>query len=420
MIINTPKFPTEEAFQFGFESYGNAYLGKDWICDGFNFAVALAHASHAMGRKYCIQEQGVHYPNFYQCILGRSHLAAKSPTLERAVAGVNYIRRNVDPPEMFRVITEINSPEGFRADFATHCEGDEDEPELWYSDGNGVRGFVPCDEFATLLSKSRQKSTEGISVELTRSYNPSDSPLENNTRKDKTFGVDWVINVFACSTLEWYERFITSGDYSSGFLNRFVFYLHEQMPIKARFDPFDGAHLGAWQNMIAGLATESLQHHNPRRYRLSDEAFEVFEGWHDKIYKYLIENVEDTKAEAGARIVSQTLKLSLVYAVLDNKDEISKQHFEAAKAVGEYWGKCAGITVEVIDFDSRSKAERKVFEAIERLTDGKEHCTRRMIRNAINKKYMSSKEMNEALDSLVNADIVCFEHDGKSTKVWIP
>lgn len=103
------------------------------------------------------------------------------------------------------------------------------------------------------------------------------------------------------------------------------------------------------------------------------------------------------------------------------QDKISLECFESAKAVGDYWGRCAGLTINAIDFDQRSKAERMVFEAIERLIEktGKPNCTKRMIRQAINKKSMSSEEMNKALESLVNADIVGYEVDGRSNRIWI-
>ena len=420
MRIQAPEFPSEHAFKFGFDVYAQAYNGIDWICDGFNFAVALATVSHALGRKYVINEQGKHYPNFYQCILGRSHLAAKSPTLDRAVAGIDYIRRNVDPLEMFRIIGDVNSAEGFRAEFATHRDGDENDPELWYSDGNGVRGFLPIDEFGSLLAKSRQSSTEGISVQLTRFYNPSAIPMENNTRKDKTFGQDWVVNVLAASTMEWYERFITTGDYSSGFLNRFVFYLHEQVEIKkARFDPVDVAALGQWQNMTQGMARDSLDHRTPRVFTLSSEAFEAYEAWYLPLIQKLVEG-DDIQIEAAARVSSHTLKLCLVYSVMNGEQgEVSLGCFESAKAVGDYWAKCSGLTVDAIDFDQRSKAERMVFEAVGRVMDKHGSCSKRLLRQAINTKSMSSEEMNKALESLVNADVLGYESDGQSNTIWV-
>ena len=140
MTINVPEFPTELAFQHGFEVFGQAYLDIDWICPAFNFAAALAQASMALGRKYVIAEQGFHYPNFYQVILGRSHLSAKSPTFDRVIKGVDFLKRNIDPPEMIHNITTLNSAEGFKEEFATHVGGDPDNPESWFFDGNGVRG----------------------------------------------------------------------------------------------------------------------------------------------------------------------------------------------------------------------------------------------------------------------------------------
>lgn len=247
--------------------------------------------------------------------------------------------------------------------------------------------------------------------------------MENNTRKDKTYGIDWVVNVLAASTMEWYERFITTGDYSSGFLNRFVFYLHEQVPItSARFTPYDTASVGHWQELLLEMTRNSMQYTIPLTYRLSDEAFEAYEAWYLPLIQKLIDSDGDIEAEAAARISSHTLKLSLVFSIMnDEKDEISLECFESAKAVGDYWGRCAGLTIAAIDFDQRSKAERIVFEAIERLIEktGKPNCTRRDLRRNINSKVMSSEELNKALESLVNADLVGYEADGRSNRIWI-
>ena len=419
MNITPPEFPTEQAFAHGFEVFGNAYNNIDWICPAYNFAVALSHIGVALGKKYIVAEQGQHYPNFYQAILGRSHLAAKSPTLDRAVAGVDFLKRNIDPPECINIVTSLNSAEGFKEEFATHHNGDPDDPEDWFFQGNGVRVFVPVDELATLLSKTRQRATEGIAVELTRLYNPSDIAVENRTRKDKTYGIDWCVNVLGCSTLAWYERFITQGDFSSGFLNRFVFYLHEQMPVKSRFDPIDTSFLGVWQNMIKGLCHRSLALPKPKVYNLSAEAFTEFDKWFTQTYDYLIADPDDVHREAAARIITHVLKLSMVYAITGNTPEITLPQFLSARAVGEYWGKCAGLTLESIEFDRSSKAESIVMKHVKRLLDKNGECTRRQLRQSINSKTMSAEELNRALEALVNADMLFHGVDTNTGKKYI-
>lgn len=420
MNIDAPKFPTDMAFKHNFDAFGDAYLGIDWICPAFNFAVALSQMSIAMGKKYVLKHLGNHYPNFYQVILGRSHLAAKSPTLDRAAEGVDFLKRNVDPPEMINHITEINSAPGLREEFSTHDNGDANTPSPWFYPGNGVRGFITFDELASLLTKSRNSSTEGIPVELTRIYNPSNSPLENNTRQNKSYGEDWVVNIFGCSTLTWYERFITQGDFSSGFLNRFVFYIHEQQPIKSSFDNVDLGSLGLWQKILTSVMQDSIGLGRIKEYTLSDEAFESFDSWYKKIMDYLIEDPDDIKREASARIVSQVLKLSLVYAVLSNvpdNHQVSLESFESAKAVGSYWGKCMGATLDEIEFTRMSKAEKMVMNAVTRVVDTHGECTKRQLRNAINKKSMDSDELNKTLEVLVNADSLIYNETDNGKKI---
>ena len=404
-----PVFPTDAAFQHGFELFGEIYNGIDWICPAYNFAVALAHVSMALGRKYVTDVLGTLYPNFYQMIIGRTHLAAKSPTMERAVEGVYHLKQ-IDPPEIINVIDQINSVESFRQEFGTHEDGDSDKPMDWFTEGNGVRGFLYFDEVGTLLSKTRQRATEGISVELTRLYSPGSTPIVNKAVASKCYGDDWCLNIFGCSTLDWYEKFITQGDFFSGFLNRYVFYLHEQQEVKSIFDPIDLEKLKVWQNVIKSLTVHSLQPINPIRYKLDDAAFESYDAWHQQVYKMLIESPDNIKLNAVARVVSHAVKLSLVYAVMDNAEgdvQIHLKHFESARAVAEYWAQCAGLTLDKIAFDRRSKAEEIVLNTIKRLlqNDG-DSCLRRDVRRAINYKTMSSDEMTRALEALVNAELV--------------
>ena len=195
-------------------------------------------------------------------------------------------------------------------------------------------------------------------------YNPKPMAVENRTRQNKSYGVDWVVNVFGCSTLTWYERFINGDDFSSGFLNRFVFYLHEQQKVKSRFKPVDKTALGLWQEMLKGTCNDSIQLPKPKSFKLSKEAFDEFEVWFYKVYEYLIADPEDVKREASARIIVQVLKLSLVYAVFSNTDEVTKDQFLSAQAVGQYWGRCSGMTLDEMEFDRKAKAEQIVLRAI--------------------------------------------------------
>lgn len=71
------------------------------------------------------------------------------------------------------------------------------------------------------------------------------------------------------------------------------------------------------------------------------------------------------------------------------------------------------MTLDQIDFDRRSKAERYVMEAVEKVLERDSECTRRKLRNAINKKTMSTDELNKTLEALVNANQLEFDTVGK-------
>ena len=409
-----PEFPTKLAFQHGFEAYAGAYLNmNDWICPAYNFAIALGQASTTLGKKVKINELGYHYPNFYQCLVGRSHIAAKSPSINRLRDGIATLQNNTDPPETINIINSVNSAEQLKAEFETHDKGKRDEPYDWYINNNGVRCIIALDELCNLLTKGLQAATSSIPGTIMELYNPSKAPITNKIRSGtNTYGENWSLNIFAATTFQSYEKFIKADDFQTGFLNRFVFYLHEQQPLHSRFNKPDNSFLGTWQDILNGVSRQCMEYEQEREFVLSDEAFEVYDKWYHEIYKELIKNdADDIKTAAVARIITHALKLALVYATFGNSlndDTISLSQFESAKAVAEYWGECMGLTINEMSASRRGQCEKIIIDKIKMLeeTSGKGEVTVRKVRQAINAKSMDSYDFNSALESLITAEQV--------------
>ena len=448
MITATPQFPTILAFQHGLDRYADMWLERDWICPAFNFAAAIGQISMALGKSATTDCLGIQYPNFYQSIIGNSHVAAKSPTLARCLEGIELLREQIDPPERIRPISAINSAEGFREAFNTHTNGDANTPEPWYLDGQGVRAFCHFDELGVLFAKGKQQATSNIPVELTQMYNPSSRVVENSTRQNKSYGIDWVVNIFGCSTMAWFEKYLTEGDFTSGFLNRFVFYLHEPEPFRFEFRKIHQRTFEDWFQVLEdtyrrhALAEMPISYPLDRRATLTDApekfqvifqsqysdawkhyqgktAFQLFEEYAEERYSLMQADPDDIELVAQARVVTQAAKLALVYAAVTGSTSVRPEHAISAIAVSRYWAACSALILKNSDFDRRSKSERIILEKFEeKAEDGL--LSRRRLRQSINGKTMSSEEFNKSFEALVNADQLGFIQMGRKGVAFCP
>ena len=414
VITKTPVFPQSDAFFGRFDLFWQTYGDKCEICPAYHFASALAQASMALGRKVKIAINGEHYPNFYQAILGPTHLAAKSPIRERTANAIsvfhqvegNGSRASGDWIEcsnrvqMFKTVNSVGSVEGLREMLSTHEVSNSRETPLdWYENSNGVRLFLHIDELGSLLGKSQQKATQNITQELTQLYNPSRDPVRNPTRGNPTRADNPVINIFGCTTLEWFEKFLDLDQVLGGFTNRFVFYRHEQQPLKPIFDEPDWNAYNKWRNVLRCLAGDSLEN-EVRKYTFDEKVLEDWKEWYVSMKSPLIEDPDSIESKASVRVTTHAAKLALVYAAVNNKSDDSKIHseaWEAAKAVANYWATVAGLTFQDIDFDRRAKVEQKIRKALNEL-GGK--APRRDLQRKIGNKFCSAEELNRSIDAL--------------------
>lgn len=413
-MTNAPVFPQNDAFFGRFDLLWQAYGNKCEICPAYHFASALAQVSVALGRKVKIAINGEHYPNFYQAILGPTHLAAKSPIRERtanAMSVFHQVEPNGSRPsgdwiecpdrvQMFKTVNSVGSVEGLREMLSTHeCSNGKESPLDWYKDSNGVRLFLHIDELGSLLGKSQQKATQNITQELTQLYNPSRDPVRNPTRGKPTRADNPVINIFGCTTLEWFEKFLDLDQVLGGFTNRFVFYRHEQQPLKPVFDEPDWGAYAKWRNVLCYLAADSLES-EVQKFTFDESVLKDWESWYVSIKAPLVENPDSIESKANVRVTTHAIKLALIYAAMNNNPDDNEVHMEAwnaAKTVAKYWAEVAGLTFQDIDFDRRTKIEQKILKALDGLGG---RASRRELQRKIGNKFCSAEELNRSLDAL--------------------
>ena len=258
LIKKTPEFPKDQAFRCGFDLYWQAYGEKNEVCPSYHFASALAQVSMALGKNYYIDGRvGRHYANWYQALIGTSYIAAKSKVLDDTSDAIRDIFEiNEDACAMYRQTSTFDSAEGIRASFATHDE--KGERLEWYDGTHGMRRFAYIDELRYLFVKAKQSATEGLTPELTKIYK-CPRRLQVETKNKPILAEHPVLNLMGCTTFEWFEESINLSDISGGFLNRFVFYLHEQQPLFPFMDDVNKDAESQWKSVLHAIGRESLK-----------------------------------------------------------------------------------------------------------------------------------------------------------------
>ena len=158
-----------------------------------------------------------------------------------------------------------------------------------------------------------------------------------------------------------------------------------------------------WRETLRQIEREGLM--AERLFDLDAECLENYQEWYIKTKMAALDNPSALEVIAGARLIEHTLKLTLVFSVLQNDDGdnyIHKDAFEAAKAVAEYW---SSVTVKLftsLTFDKTSKLEREIIRVIGQNNGSlKRSELRRKLSGRTN-----TKDLNEALNSLGFSDVI--------------
>lgn len=115
----------------------------------------------------------------------------------------------------------------------------------------------------------------------------------------------------------------------NGFANRFLFALVR----RSKFLPFGGDLTDSVIEYLGEQIKTAIEHAKPvGRMNMSPRARAKWA----KIYSHLSGAQEGLLGAVTARAEAQTIRLALIYALLDGAEEIDQTHLEAALAVWEY------------------------------------------------------------------------------------
>jgi Protein of unknown function (DUF3987) len=153
--------------------------------------------------------------------------------------------------------------------------------------------------------------------------------LANLTKNSPLCATHAHISIVGHITEEELRARITRTDMANGFANRFLFLLIR----RSKLLPFGG-----------DLTDSEIEHLGERLKPVVEQAKTIGRvtmsnaarfGW-EKIYQKLSAAQPGLLGAVTARAEAQTVRLALIYALLDGKDQIDAQHLRAAIAVWEY------------------------------------------------------------------------------------
>lgn len=268
----------------------------------------------AVGRSPFVQVGATfHHAHEFAAMIGPTATARKGDGMNLGLRPI----RLADPA--LRVVRGFGSGEAVVAEVAD-ADGDE-------APSPDKRLLVHEDELSSPLAvASRDGST--LSPLLRSAWDGS--RLENRTRKATLVATDAHVSVLAGITPEELVRRVPATEIASGFLNRFLLVAVR----RARALPNPPRLTSDVENRYIGHFREALARARQTGEMRRDR--EASERWETAYCEELSVERPDLAGAACSRAEAHTLRLSMLYALLDCSSVIRLAHVEAALAVWRY------------------------------------------------------------------------------------
>ncbi|OGG47824.1 MAG: hypothetical protein A3F84_12845 [Candidatus Handelsmanbacteria bacterium RIFCSPLOWO2_12_FULL_64_10] len=362
--------------------------------DAFHLFTFKTCIGSAIGRRAYVRYGLPLYGNLYACLVGKTAESRKSTSLRHG----ERTAREADPS--WRVLHGLSSAEGLLSQLADPWEKKGRKGEVVAEGGTtDKRLLVWLGELSSLLKKARQDSVSNLLPILAEAY---DSPpsLSLPTKLDPITASEPHISLLAASTPAWLED-LQDRDIMAGFANRFAFILGEPKPPIAWPSPPDA---GLYAKVIAHISDVLLWLPDSLEVTMTGSARDLWsefyvrwksQVWPDEMFGALVQRIPDI-----------TLKIALIYAVLEKRTQIAPDILTAAIDAGGY---CVASTQRIFtDFHAtrESKLEGRILEVLKAgpVKFGDLH-------RAVGGRY-STLELNRALDALVKSGQIWRQEQG--------
>jgi hypothetical protein len=270
-----------------------------------------------------------HHPNQFAILVGDSSKARKGSSWDR----VWRLLERADPSLAGRLTTGLASGEGLVwhvRDPAGHDPGITDR-----------RLLVIEPEFASVL-KAANRDQSTLSPVLRSAWDGR--PLALLTRTAPARATDAHISLIGHITQTELQHHARAVELANGFMNRFVLVACRRvrlLPDGGHPDPLAGS------GLPARLARHLTRARRAGRLCLDELARQL---WHHA-YVRLSEPQPGVSGALAARAEAHTLRLALIYALIDGGTAITAAHLHAALALWDYSARSAAWTLDTVSGD---------------------------------------------------------------------
>jgi len=371
------------AWQGSFKDYRDLVAETTEAADSFHYATFLQVFGCVLGRRLSVYHATRLYPNFYNCLVGRSGLTRKDTTWSRGRVVLEKLHElsEDDPNPPFKIVRGIRSYEGLLDELAGHRK---------------VR-LIQLGELLSLLTKAKQDSLGNVIPALTELY---DSPELVNPpihQKDVKPAQEPFLSIMAGTTQAWLQKALTERDIYGGFANRWCYFYglsKDPIPNPPKVDAYKREAIVTHLNQIRSWAEDVPN----GELQISDEANVLFEAYYATYYRRCQQ--DGLIPTLIVRVQDFIWKIALLYAADTMSDTIMGHHLEAAIAVGDY---LEASVAEVFANFGKSKGKEKETKLLDFLRGEGRPIPERDLYRHFN---MSAKEMENVVAPLLKIGLV--------------
>jgi hypothetical protein len=257
-----------------------------------------------------------HYTNQFVVLVGPTATGRKGSSWGH----VRRLLADADPAFARCLVGGLSSGEGLIAQVRDPADEDDGQAP------SDKRRLVVEPEFAqTLKVLAREGNT--LSPVVRQAWDGE--PLQTMVRNDPLRATGASISIVGHITRDELLRYLTATELANGFANRFLLVAVKRSKLLPFGGALDGAQFAEIRNTMR-LALRFAHEHRPITF---DDA--ARERWIE-VYQQLSSARPGLAGAATARAEAHTVRLALIYALLDLSERICFEHLEAALALWRY------------------------------------------------------------------------------------
>jgi len=366
----------------------------------------LAAAGNIIGRRAYFQvESDRHHANLFAVLVGQSSKARKGTSWGRVAA----LGKVADPVWAdTRCKGGLSSGEGLINEVRDEAAKWDAKAGEWDVTDPGVadkRLFVIEPEFAGALA-AMERHGNTLSPLLRKAWDGD--KLSTMTRNSPLTSTNSHISIVGHITEDELRAKLTRTDAANGFANRFIFPLvrrSKELPFGGELTDSQVMELGCRLQAICSVLD------TPHRFTMTDAA----RSYWASIYSELSADKPGLLGSVTARAEAQTVRLAMIYAVLDSAKQIDMLHLQAGLAV---WRYCDASAFRVFGDATGDPVIDDLLRGLRAAKDG--GMTRTAIRDLFGR-HQSTDRISAALAALQSRGLARREDratGGRPTECW--